>query len=111
VVFVVEALFDGLDQAADDLLKTVQGRDQIDFDDGAVLGFDDDGAHDGVLRFVGWSGCRKRQIHAASRAAGSSVCGCRLLRKSAAFCAWLAAAKIARVSFFNTVSNREVSIM
>ena len=36
VVFVVEALFDGLDQAADDLLKTVQGRDQIDFDDGAV---------------------------------------------------------------------------
>jgi hypothetical protein len=25
VVFVVEALFDGLDQAADDLLKTVQG--------------------------------------------------------------------------------------
>jgi hypothetical protein len=51
VVFVVEALFDGLDQAADDLLKTVQGRDQIDFDDGAVPGFDDDGAHGGVLLF------------------------------------------------------------
>ena len=43
VVFVVEGLFDGLDQAADDLLKTVQGRDQMDFDDGAVPGIDDDG--------------------------------------------------------------------
>jgi hypothetical protein len=105
VVFVVEALLDGLDQAADDLLKTVQGRDQIDFDDGAVPGIDDDGSHGGVLCFVGWSGCRKRRIHAASRAASSSVCGCRLLRKSAAFCAWLAAAKIARVSFFDTVSQ------
>jgi hypothetical protein len=51
VVFVVEALFDGLDQAADDLLKTVQGRDQIDFDDGAVPGIDDDGSHGGVLLF------------------------------------------------------------
>src|ERR1700737_2861793 len=51
VVFVVEALFDGFDQAADDLLKTVQGRDQIDFDDGAVPGIDDDGSHGGALLF------------------------------------------------------------
>jgi hypothetical protein len=49
VMVFLEALIDGLDQAADDLLKTVQGREQIDFGDGAVAGIDDDGSHGGVL--------------------------------------------------------------
>src|SRR6266851_5157106 len=55
VVFAVEALFDGLDQAADDLLKTVQGRDQIDFDDGAVAGLMTMARMAASSCFVGWS--------------------------------------------------------
>jgi hypothetical protein len=45
VVFAVEALLDGLDEAADDLLKTVERNIDIGLDNGAAMGIDDDGSH------------------------------------------------------------------
>jgi hypothetical protein len=44
VVLSIEALFNGLGEAADDLLKTVERNIGIGLDNGAVMGIDDDGS-------------------------------------------------------------------
>jgi hypothetical protein len=110
VVVAAEVEFDEivLVEPAGELERLLQ-RLGLEVADGVVGGGEKFGAvrfgHDVISLFGEWPSWRMPRLHAARRSPGSSVCGCRLLRKSAAFWAWLAAVKIARASFFKTVSQ------
>src|SRR5262249_46536254 len=61
MMMIVEAVSDGLDQAADNLLKGFEGTVDIGFRDRSVLGIDDDGAH-GEVSGSGLKGTRPRSL-------------------------------------------------